>query len=230
LAYVGKPYFEPGKGWHYSNTNYFILGLIAEAVGRAPLADQLRDRFLEPLGLQDTWYQPTDAAPSDLAHGYRFATAAKNAPPIDLTDGTTIVPFTSVVTAAGGAGGVASSASDLAVWARALYGGDVLAPTSRMAMLDPSDSARYKPSVPYGLGVQVVDIDGQRTYGHSGRLLGFRSAVRYLPAQDLAVAVLTNQSRTDPGVIVRALLKIVLARPAPAAVPAGATPPITLVP
>ena len=30
LGYVGKPYFKPGKGWHYSNTNYVILGLLAE--------------------------------------------------------------------------------------------------------------------------------------------------------------------------------------------------------
>ena len=34
LAYVGKPYFKPGKGWHYSNTNYVVLGMLAEAVGR----------------------------------------------------------------------------------------------------------------------------------------------------------------------------------------------------
>ena len=44
--------------------------------------------------------------------------------------------------------------------------------------------------------------------GHSGRLLGFRSAVRWLPDEDIAIAVLTNQSRTDPGIFVRALLKI----------------------
>ncbi len=230
LAYVGKPYFEPGKGWHYSNTNYFVLGLIAEAVGRAPLATQLRERFFEPLGLDDTWYQPTDAAPSDLAHGYRFTSPDKGAPPIDLTDGTTIVPFTSVVTAAGGAGGIASSASDLAVWARALYGGDLLIPAVRMAMLDPSDSARYKASVPYGMGVQVLDIDGRRTFGHSGRLLGFRSAIRYLPDEDVSIAILTNQSRSDPGVIVRALRRVVFARPAPVAVPSAPVPPITLVP
>src|SRR4030095_8620775 len=41
LSYVGKPYFKPGQGWHYSNTNYVVLGLIAETIEGAPLADQL---------------------------------------------------------------------------------------------------------------------------------------------------------------------------------------------
>lgn len=228
MAYVGKPYFEPGRGWHYSNTNYYVLGLIAEAVGRASLADQLQARFLGPLGLDDTWYQPTAPAPTDVAHGYRFASPAKDAPPIDLSDGSTIVPFTSVVTAAGGAGGIAASARDLAHWVQSLYGGDVLRPSTLAAMLDVSDAGRYKPSVPYGLGTQVFDIDGRRTYGHSGRLLGFRSATRYLPADGVAIAVLTNQSRTDPAGIVRSLLRVALADPTPAPTPILPVPPIPL--
>ena len=209
LKYVGKPYFKPGAGWHYSNTNYLVLGELAEAIGGAPLAEQIRARFLEPLGLDHTWYQPSEPAATYAAKGYRFASGKADAKAIDLSDGTPIVPFTSVVTAAGAAGGLASSSTDLARWARALYAGGVLETESVQEMLD--DIARtepYEPSVPYGLGVQLVDIDGERSLGHSGRLLGFRSAVRWLPDQDIAIAVLTNQSRTDPGILVRALLDI----------------------
>lgn len=230
LRYVGKPYFEPGKGWHYSNTNYLVLGLVAEAVGGAPLATQLHRRFLDPLELDHTWYQPTDAPPDEVAHGYRFAATGRAATPIDLTDGSPIVPFTSVVTAAAGAGGVAASATDLARWAQALYGGEVLRQAALAAMLDDRDSARYDPSVAYGLGVQVVDIDGRRSYGHSGRLLGFRAAVRYLPVERVSIAVLTNQSRTDPALVVRSLLAIVLAPPAPVPPVAAPRPPIVAMP
>ncbi len=209
MKYVGKAYFKPGSGWHYSNTNYLVLGMLAEAVGEAPLAEQIRTRFLEPLGLGHTWYQPTESSTSDTARGYRFTTGAKDAKAIDLSDGTPVVPFTSVVTAAAGAGGLASNSSDLARWARALYAGGVLAPGSVQAMFDDiARTERYKPSVPYGLGVQIVDIAGERSFGHSGRLLGFRSAVRWLPDQGIAIAVLTNQSRTDPAIFVRALLTI----------------------
>jgi len=209
LKYVGKSYFKPGAGWHYSNTNYLVLGMLVERVGKAPLADQIRTRFLEPLGLQHTWYQPTEAAKGETAHGYRFTSAGKDAPAIDLSDGSSLMPFTSVVTAAAGAGGIAANSSDLARWAQALYAGGVLTPESVDAIIgDVSRTEPYKPRVPYGLGVQRLDIDGAPSLGHSGRLLGFRSAVRWLPDDDIAIAVLTNQSRTDPGVFVQALLKI----------------------
>jgi len=213
LRYVGKAYFQPGKGWHYSNTNYLVLGMLAEVVGEAPLADQVRSRFLSPLHLDHTWYQPDENAPADVAHvahGYRFTSPARTAPAIDLSDGTPIVPFTSVVTAAGGAGGYASNARDIARWAGALFGGDVLAPESLAAMVDVAATAAVKSRIPYGYGVQVIDIDGRRTIGHSGRLLGFRSVVRYLPDQGVSIAVLTNQSRTDPGPILRSLLRLAL--------------------
>lgn len=209
MRYVGKAYFKPGTGWHYSNTNYLVLGLLAERVGGASLGDQIRTRFLGPLGLRHTWYQPTEAPSADVAHGYRFVSAAKDEPAIDLSDGSPFMPFTSVVTAAAGAGGIASTSADLVRWARALYAGRVLAPESVDAMLsDISVTAPYDPRVPYGLGVQRLDIDGVASLGHSGRLLGFRSAVRWLPDDDIAIAVLTNQSRTDPGIFVRALLRI----------------------
>ena len=209
MRYVGKAYFKPGMGWHYSNTNYLILGLLAERVGGATLAEQIRTSFLEPLGLRHTWYQPQEVPSSDGAHGYRFAPTSKEGTPIDLSDGSPFMPFTSVVTAAGGAGGIASNSSDLARWARSLYAGGVLSSASIEAMVaDITNTAPYKPYVPYGLGVQRLEIDGAPSLGHSGRLLGFRSAVRWLPQDDLAIAVLTNQSRTDPGVFVRALLKI----------------------
>ena len=210
LKYLGKPYSAPGKSWHYSNTNYLLLGMVAEAAGKKPLADQVRQRFLEPLDLDHTWYQPEDPPPVDVAHGYRFTSTSTAAPAIDLTDGTPLVPFTSVVTAAGGAGGFASTARDLAHWAQALYGGHVLRPEYLAAMVDPSTTAALKSAIPYGYGTQVVDIDGVRTFGHSGRLLGFRAAMRYVPDRGVSIALVTNQSRTDPGPIVRSLLRLAL--------------------
>nr|MBA2372745.1 serine hydrolase [Chloroflexota bacterium] len=208
LRYVGKPYFKPGAGWHYSNTNYLVLGLIAEAVGAAPIDEQIRTRFLEPLGLGRTFYQGPEHATGSIAHGYRFKGSGVRLRPIDLADGTGIVPFRSVVTAAAGAGSLASNSADVARWARSLYGGAVLPELTLDTMLE--DRARTAPdgaSVPYGLGVQVVDIDGRPSYGHSGRLLGFRSVMRWLPEEGITIVVLTNQSRTDPALIARALLK-----------------------
>jgi len=210
LKYLGKPFAKPGREWHYSNTNYLVLGMLAEAVGGASVADQLHDRFLAPLRLDDTFYQlPKKPWPGPVAHGYRFLGTDPTLPAIDLSDGTAMVPFTSVVTAAGGAGSIATSAGDLVRWARALYGGDLLDRSSREAMVaDIARTARFDPGVAYGLGVQAVTLDGRPTLGHSGRFLGARAVVRWLPREHIAIAVLTNQSRTDPNLVLASLLKL----------------------
>jgi D-alanyl-D-alanine carboxypeptidase len=216
LNFVGKPYFAPGTNWRYSNTNYLYLGLIAEHVTGKTLGAALHDEFFAPLGLEGTWYQTGEPPRTTTAHGYRFAGTSRSAKAIDLSDGSGIMPFTSVVTASGGAGSVAATASDAARWARKLYTGNVLGSDMTALMLDGvAATAGYSPRVPYGLGVQSFSIDGRPTVGHSGRLLGFRAAVRHLPGEGTTIAVLTNQSRADPGEIVRDLLSIVFAADTP---------------
>ena len=212
LKYVGKPYFPPGRGWHYSNTNYVYLGLIAESVTGGPIATGLRERFFGPLELDGTWYQVAEKPTGPLAHGYRFKSGKLTEPPIDLSVKARVAPFTSVITAAAAAGSIAATSPDAARWARLLYSGNVVGPAMTAAMLDGvAITATYKPRVPYGLGVQAFPIGGRHAVGHSGRLLGFRSSVRHLPADGVTIAVLTNQSRADPSVIVADLLSIVFA-------------------
>jgi CubicO group peptidase (beta-lactamase class C family) len=68
----------------------------------------------------------------------------------------------------------------------------------------------YQPAAAYGLGVQLVQVAGHPALGHSGRFLGARAVVRWLPDLQVAVAVLTNQSRSDPSPILADLLKLAL--------------------
>jgi D-alanyl-D-alanine carboxypeptidase len=210
FKYVGKPIFPAGRGWYYSNTNYALLGLVAEAVDGRPLAEQLRSRFFEPLGLDHTWEQVDEEPQGPVAHGYRVTGSTSRPTFTDLSDGTTVVPFTSVVTAAAGAGSVAGTSGDVARWARALYAGEVLPRDTVRAMIaDARKTAKFRPKIGYGLGVQVTTLDGRPAIGHSGRLAGFRSVVRYLPSEGITIAVLTNEAKQDPTVIARALLRIV---------------------
>jgi D-alanyl-D-alanine carboxypeptidase len=223
LRYVGKPLSPPGKTFHYSNTNYLLLGLIAERLTGQPYAELVRTRLLDPTGLGATWVQTGEAARAPLAHGYRFVGTKRTAPPVDLADGSGVAPFRSVVTAAGAAGSVASTSHDLARWGRALYSGRVLGPAGTGLLLAGfTPTKAYVPGVVYGYGVQALTIDGRPSLGHSGRLLGFRSAVRHLPIDGLTIAVLINDSRDDPGVIVARLLTIAL--PVAPACPACPTP------
>jgi D-alanyl-D-alanine carboxypeptidase len=183
MGLVKNAYCRPGTCYHYSNTNYIILGRIAEAVGGAPLDRQLRQRFFRPLGLDDTYYQPADVPPADAAHGHWPAGNGY----VDHTRDDPLRPFTAAVTAAGAAGAIASTARDLSVWADALYGGKVLSSHSLAEMtriLAPGD---------YGLGTDVAAFDGRRAYGHRGGLRGFESSMWYFPDAGVSIALLSNQ-------------------------------------
>ena len=98
----------PGLFYAYSNTNYYLLGMLIEAVTGRTFGEELERRYGEPLGLAHT----------------RFVTAEDPALP----------PAWS--TAFGASGAMVSTARDLARWGRALYGGGVLSRHLTHAMTD----------------------------------------------------------------------------------------------
>jgi len=213
LSYVGRAAGKPGTGYHYANTNYVLLGLIVERVTGRTLAQELRSRFFEPLGLSSASYQGAEPPAAQLPTAYRYSSIRLEARPTDVTDGTDIRPFTSITTATGAAGSLAMSAADLARWGHDLYGGDVLPPDLLALMIqDVAATRTLRPAYPYGLGVQAFMIDGRVTYGHSGRLVGARSVLRWFPVEGIGIAVVTNESRFDPTPILVDLLEIVAPR------------------
>lgn len=211
LKYVGKPIAAPGVGFYYSNTNYVLLGLIVERITGTPIATLLHERWIEPLGLTTATYQGVDAPSSTPAIAYRFDSTIATAIPIDITDGTDVRPFTAITTASGPAGSLMASAADTAHWLEALVTARVLTPETVARMVE---DARRQTAIlrgaPYGLGLQVYQVDGRRSLGHSGRLLGERGVARYFPDAGLTIVVLTNQSRTDPSIVLTRLLEKLL--------------------
>jgi D-alanyl-D-alanine carboxypeptidase len=215
LAFVGKPLGKPGRTWHYSNTNYLLLGMLAEKVVGKPFATQVRDRFLDPLKLDGAYIQVAEKPSGPIAQGYYYTGYSLAEVPKGLADSRrTVVPFTSVISAAGSAGDVAATSADLAAWARALYGGAVLRPeTLAAAVADAKKTARFHPYVPYGLGVQVTKIGNRRALGHSGRFIGVRGELRYLPNDGVAIAVIANQNGVDTRPLVAKLMSLALPTP-----------------
>src|SRR5205085_3789194 len=69
-AVAHKPYFPPGRGYHYSDINFILLGLIVEQVTGRPVQDVLQAKILQPLGLTHTVFSTTAAMPSPHVHGY----------------------------------------------------------------------------------------------------------------------------------------------------------------
>lgn len=221
--YVPRPLAVPGRAWIYSNTNYLLLGELVGAVTGHPLAEEVRTRLLDPLGLATAWYQAVETPRAAGALGYLMTAKAGGGWNVRaVAEPSGVMPFRSVVTAAGGAGSIAATALDAARWMRAWAGGQVLDPTLQAAMLaDVTRTVKLHARIPYGLGIQRITIDGRVALGHSGRFLGMRGDVRYLPALGITIAVLTNQSALDPIRLSTQLLRVVAPTPAPS-VPAPA--------
>jgi D-alanyl-D-alanine carboxypeptidase len=224
LRYTGRPHFAPGRGWFYSNANYILLGQVIHRATGASVAELIRRRFLDPLGLGHTFLQGQEPVFGIAAHGYAAAVPASGAP-TDLSDGTSYLPFTSLATALGTAGALVTTADDLSRWAEALYGGRVLEPAALGQMLDFGLTRGLKPRWPYGLGAQQIAFSGRVSWGHSGLLSGYHAAMRYFPGSGLTITVLTNSDAANPDTIVAALLGVLY--PAPAAAASG--PPLPTV-
>jgi D-alanyl-D-alanine carboxypeptidase len=213
LGYMRAPYCAAGTCWHYSNSNYVLLGQVVQQVTGNPVATELRRRFVAPLRLVRTFVQGAEPARGTVATSYEVLGSGSSIRTVSQGDGTAISPFTSVVTAAGSAGAIAATSRDLAVWARRIYGGAVLRPAALAAMLDVSHSVGAGSALPYGLGVEEVSLGGRLTEGHNGRLIGAGATMRYLPDSGFSIAVVTNQDRVSPDVFAAALLAIAFPPP-----------------
>lgn len=195
---VGKPYFEPGTGYHYSSTNFILIGLVLEAVTGKQLGALLRQQLFRPLGLDHTYFQDaTHQPPAGAALGHSATTGA------DITDGSNYRPTTSEATVAWAAGAIVSDVADIATWCSTLYGGKLLQPDS-LAQMENYDYSPYSEET-YGLGTRTRVFKGERMFGHTGSLRGFYGAMWYYPDSQLTVVVLDNQGRIDPNPIADAL-------------------------
>ena len=169
--------FEPGTQWRYSNTNYTLLGMVIEAAAEMPLAEAYRTHIYEPLGMTSTFLDCYEAPLIDVVHGYTGVGDDMN----DVTELHESVGWS--------AGGLVSTASDLTIFARGLFGGALFDdPESLAAMTTPA------PGSAYGLGVML-----QGDYmGHAGYIAGFRSVLNYAPEFDTVVVMLYNHDGADP--------------------------------
>ncbi|HYN48652.1 MAG TPA: serine hydrolase domain-containing protein [Candidatus Nanopelagicales bacterium] len=219
--------FPPGKGWSYSNTNYLLLGAVAATVGGAPWEELVRRELVEPLGLDATYVQAVDEPATPPARAYRIIAGFRGPTPEARTDGSDVVPFRSVITAAGSAGAIASTTTDLARWARALYGGSaVLSLATRREMFTFVKAYAYGLGTSYGLGVSRVKFDGHAAYGHTGALVGTRAAIRYFPKEKVTVAVLFNRETFVGDDVVRILARTLFPKPAATPSPSPGTSPL----
>jgi D-alanyl-D-alanine carboxypeptidase len=181
------PVGEPGAGYHYSNTNYVLLGqLVLQLTGRRWDA-AVRERILEPLGMQHTHYIGQELAPP-LGRGFR------------VEDGT-FVEYTHHDHPSTGdaAGGLQSTATDLLRFTRALLDGSLLdvQRQTEMETFVPGESQGYV-AHEYGLGLEKYTANELTVYGHLGTSAAHASFIGFEPISGVAVSVLINAAEPPP--------------------------------
>jgi D-alanyl-D-alanine carboxypeptidase len=187
---VGTPYCAPGRCFHYSNTNYVLLGQVVERVTGKPIARVIRQRLLDPLGLDHTRFQPDESTPRDAAHGHLWYGGTTFG---DQTSGSRVLPNMSAASVADAAGAMVSNPADLARWALALYATDrVVRPDLLARMLD------FRKRDEYGLGTRTRIFNGRRAVGHGGSLRGYEDGVWYFPREGAVIVLLSNRGLYNP--------------------------------
>jgi CubicO group peptidase (beta-lactamase class C family) len=172
--------FEPGTRYAYSNRGYQLLGQVVAAVAGQPLAVFARERLLDPLGMKESFFRDeASALPATAARGHFVA-----------DDGEVYVEparFHAV-----GAGGLWTTADDLARWDAAFYEPDSVATrlTQRGALNDGTP-------IHYGWGLSMRTHRGQPIQSHGGSFPGWTSKMVRFPAQRTTVVVLANGDRRD---------------------------------
>lgn len=180
IALSHPPDFPPGQGWHYSDTNYEVLGMIVEQATGNAIEDEMRERIIEPLGLSGTSFPTTPDMPEEHAKGYVIGEDWV------LEDYTRVSPS---VPWAGGA--MISTLEDLRVWVKALATGELLSEEMHREQLSWVDMPGLENvDGKYGLG--IMSLGGFQ--GHNGAIFGYNSTMMYLPEADATIVALTNKS------------------------------------
>ena len=200
--------FPPGSAFAYSNTGYFLLGLVVERVSGEPLAQFAREHLFEPLGMHDTRYV-TDAR--DVVPGR--AIAYERAP-----NGTWREAMSNWELA--GDGGVHSTIEDLARWDDELDSGRV----GGLALVDSLTAPEHLSTgapVPYGLGLFVDSYGGRRRVWHNGIWAGYRSVFMRFPDAHVSIMALCNAADAPSEQQADAIADIVLPHTATKAAPSA---------
>jgi D-alanyl-D-alanine carboxypeptidase len=174
------PYFAPGESYHYSNTNFILVGLIVEAATGRPYGAELKTRILDALALKDTFLPEGAAMPDGTVDIYH------------LLDGELVNLSASNLSWDWTAGGMVSTMADLARFSRAVFAGELVSPASfkEMFAFFPAKGPGYYE----GIGLYKIDTPSGAMVGMDGSGPGANSAMMRLETADLTVILLDNMA------------------------------------
>jgi CubicO group peptidase (beta-lactamase class C family) len=188
--------FEPDSQHEYSNSNYFILGLIIEKSTKKSFAENLKIRISDKLELKNTYYtnEKTDVTKRE-SYSYTF-----NGEYWDKIDEwNNDIAFSS--------GGIISTPEDLTKFIRSLFKGNLVTPASLELMKTLKDT--------YGMALIRFPFGERKFYGHNGKIEGFGSTMGYYEKDDLSISLIVNGENYSQNDIMIGILSIYYKLPYP---------------
>jgi CubicO group peptidase (beta-lactamase class C family) len=166
--------FEPGKGFSYNNSGYYLAGLIIEMVTGISYWQNVRDLIFTPLNMNDSGFDFNRLPENWRATGYQFLNVSRQKPYTYLDS-----------TVSYSAGAIYSTTGDMFKWARAIANQEILSSKSwKMAFTRKASD--------YGIGFRINSFFGRDYIKHSGGYPGFVSEFIYYPKEDVTIILLKN--------------------------------------
>lgn len=167
-----KPKFKPGKGFHYSDTNYELLGLIIENVTDKKLSQCLHEFIFEPLAMDNTYLifysEPKEKNNYPMADLYHKGANLSNAKSISMSCAS---------------GGIVSTTEDMLKFHKAIVGNKIIRKETFEKMCD---FVRMGPGIYYGYGIMNFRFmfmpEKYDIWGNSGSIGAF---MYYNPEMDI---------------------------------------------
>ena len=166
--------FTPGDFFSYSNSNYFILGMLIEKLSGKTYQEYLQEKVYTPLNLTNTHKGWNEITGSDHAKGYH--------------NGNQVEPYQMQI--AFSAGEIESTISDLEKWGAAIMSSYFTAEEREAVLAAPIGQDGVNAP---GAGWFTLNIEGQVVYHHGGDIQGFTSLLVLLPESHGIIILLSNE-------------------------------------
>lgn len=177
--------FEPGEHFTYSNSGYNVLGAIIESVSGMTYEEFVETQIFEKLGMHNSFYDHPEEIIKNKILGYdKDSLEYKRADYMTMC-----APFSG--------GGLRSNVHDLAIWNQAIHKGKLIS-TEKLARAFMPFKLNSGELSNYGFGWFSDSFLGHQLIHHSGGIFGFVTSGFYFPKEDIYIAILSNNTSSDP--------------------------------
>jgi len=175
--------FLPGEKYSYSNSNYFLMGIIVNRVTGQTLNEFAQENIFKPLGMNNThFHEDLTVIVKNRADGY---SPEKNGFRINMST------FDHV-----GDGGLYTTVEDMYLWDQSFYNHKL--GKDFVELIQTPGELNSGEKLDYAFGLRLSEYKGLKTIGHSGSWVGYRTCYIRFPEQNFSVVCLANLSNINP--------------------------------